>query len=330
MRLTFFYFSGCGYSEWVVFKAMEIAKAKGHEVAQVIDMEFGELPDQTGPKFDMNTMKSLDTEVVVVSPVYYWGLPSIVVKRLAKIPLAADKNVALWLTNGGYPAYAAAQGVSLLKDRGYVVTNVEEIKLPDTFLPLSSSQRTDHQKAMLMGTAEKRIEQAIAKMPATEKVVVKKKALEYLQMLAYYVCLFAGRHCVGFSFVATSKCTKCRWCVRNCPASCISLKSIRPEWGIGCVGCFRCVNGCPEKAIDMSWLSPVFGVMGAFVCWAVLFFSFSFLGSAFLSLFSLASIPVGYLFGALLFQILSPRMKLEKTCVLKKRKRVFISEKGLR
>ena len=87
------------------------------------------------------------------------------------------------------------------------------------------------------------------------------------------------------------------------------------------------------QAVEMSWLSFVFGLAGAFLSWCLLYFSLAFLGSAFLSLLTVAVIPFGYFAGVWGFQKAVPfllsRLNLQRTYLLTSKKRVQAPQKDL-
>ena len=333
MSVCFYYFSGTGYTKWLVGTAIEQIKKAGGKIKGCYDMATEELPAEE-PEGAVGLMqREALSDLVVVIPVYFWGLPAKAVKQMNKMPYVAGRKVALWVTSAGYPAYAPYQAVGILKDRGYVVSDIQRFKMPDTFLPLASSQEKGFKITQKLAQAQQQVEAALPLLSKTEPVVEKKSLLSCLTIPGYYVMYFTLRHCLGFSFMATERCNRCRWCVRNCPVGCISMKHSAPEWSVGCTMCFRCVNGCPVQAIEMSWLSFVFGLAGAFFSWGLLYFSLAFLGSAFLSLLTVAVLPFGYLAGVLGFQKAVPfllsRLKLERTYLLTSKKRVQAPQKDL-
>lgn len=47
----------------------------------------------------------------------------------------------------------------------------------------------------------------------------------------------------------SNNCTRCGWCVQNCPRRNIVIKNRKVSFGWKCVLCLRCVYGCPQNAI---------------------------------------------------------------------------------
>lgn len=53
-------------------------------------------------------------------------------------------------------------------------------------------------------------------------------------------------------FISDEECTKCKWCIKNCPTNNIILKDDRIIFEDKCIICMRCYNFCPNKAIQMT------------------------------------------------------------------------------
>ena len=53
--------------------------------------------------------------------------------------------------------------------------------------------------------------------------------------------------------VRPDRCTRCGWCVRNCPSQVITLNPL-PRFAVkGCIACYHCQRGCPAGAISCDW-----------------------------------------------------------------------------
>ncbi len=53
-------------------------------------------------------------------------------------------------------------------------------------------------------------------------------------------------------FHASDDCTKCGWCVRECPTSNIAFKDNKIEFSSNCIMCMRCYSFCPARAINCT------------------------------------------------------------------------------
>jgi Pyruvate/2-oxoacid:ferredoxin oxidoreductase delta subunit/flavodoxin len=63
---------------------------------------------------------------------------------------------------------------------------------------------------------------------------------------------------LGPSMIDLGKCTKCRACVKACPAHCIDSNTLIGDPTKGCLGCGNCMRVCPNNArsqtIKMKWI----------------------------------------------------------------------------
>jgi len=53
-------------------------------------------------------------------------------------------------------------------------------------------------------------------------------------------------------FYADDRCTRCRLCVRICPAHNIRLDGDRIQFADRCYLCMRCIHQCPQEAIQIG------------------------------------------------------------------------------
>lgn len=53
-------------------------------------------------------------------------------------------------------------------------------------------------------------------------------------------------------FNSDDSCTKCKWCINNCPTNNIVLKDDKIIFNSKCILCMRCYNFCPKKAIQVT------------------------------------------------------------------------------
>lgn len=53
-------------------------------------------------------------------------------------------------------------------------------------------------------------------------------------------------------FCTDENCTRCKWCIKNCPTSNITLEDNIIVFEDRCIKCMRCYNFCPNKAIQVT------------------------------------------------------------------------------
>lgn len=310
MKVGIYYFSGSGYSRWVVSKAQEKLAKEGHNVLFCRDIQQ--------PVKDVETSTNAD---LFIFPVYYFGLPANVISFLKVMPVVAAKPAFLWTVDGGMSGMARRLGRFWLKDRGYEVISTREVVMPDTFLGLKSSPVSSEEREAILTRADEKIDENIKDFEnPPKKVPVEPFWFSILGGFIYYLYLYCLKDALAYCFVATSKCTKCGLCAKDCPMHCIQMKEDFPVWKKGCVSCFRCVNRCPASAVDFSAVGLLFGVTGAFCGFLLIFLPVLPL------LFGLIGLFLGFYLGTFLFQKVYRHLP-EKGLLFENKKRIVVDFK---
>lgn len=310
MKVAIHYFSGCGNTAWVAVHAQKQLQANGHEVVLLQNVEQS-FPTQI-PNSDVD---------LFLSPTYFFDIPANVVAYFKRLPMVAGRKAIFWSVNGGVRGFSYAHAKTLLIDKGYEVINGANIEMPDTFLFLKESQLKPEERREVLQTALSEISdnlKALDVLPPPQKQNAFKLLISCVIAFTY---LFFGRHILGLSFVATSKCIRCKKCVMNCPSYAIAFNQDRPTWKTGCIGCFRCINNCPVSAIDFSKYAFIFGLIGG-VSIAIIF-------GIFMPLLKIIGVLFGFFFGwficAFIFQKLFIRLA-DKSICLSDKKRVLLTD----
>ena len=61
-----------------------------------------------------------------------------------------------------------------------------------------------------------------------------------------------GAHRFRKLLMIDNHCTRCGWCVENCPVKSIEMDSGKPTFLNQCIICLRCIYGCPTNAIRVK------------------------------------------------------------------------------
>lgn len=192
------------------------------------------LPDYTGDGSEFE-------EIVLVSPVYSFGLPVHTYDFFLRMTPAAQVTVVL--SYGGMTGGAERLVCEFARQYGKRLQAVYTVAMPENYTLTFSTP--GFYNRLVLRRAEKKIDRLIASMqrgevhlPAAGKT---RRAL--------YEKNKANWHLIARDFSATEACVQCGKCVRLCPVQNISLENGRICFADRCVACLGCYHRCPQKAI---------------------------------------------------------------------------------
>ena len=218
-----FYFSSTGNSLYI---------------AKRIALRLGSVPEYI-PKTSERSIEA--DRVVVVSPVYSFGLPTQVFDFLSE--LRSDAPLYVVLNYGGVACGADRLTYDLCAERGLNIRAVFKLKMVENYT-LSFTVPKLYQK-MTLKKAPSRVDALIAQIEAGASFsprVRKSKSDVYEKNKANW-------HLIGKRLSTTDGCTLCGKCAALCPSSNISIKDGRVVFGDGCTACLGCYHRCPQRAI---------------------------------------------------------------------------------
>ncbi len=218
-----FYFSSTGNS---LFVAKEIKTALGGEILYI-------------PKYNGNAEEF--EKIIVVSPVYSFGLPLHVFDFIPKLP--KNKPIYIVLNFGGMVFGADGLSFEHAKNCGLDIKAVYTVKMPENYT-LDFSVPLAYQKKILKkanGSITKVIEK-ISNGEENKPKVKKKFAKIYYENKGNW-------NKIAEDFSVTDDCVLCGKCVGVCPTENISVTGGTIKFGDKCVACLGCYHRCSEKAI---------------------------------------------------------------------------------
>lgn len=218
-----FYFSSTGNS---LFIAKQIKFELGGEIIY--------LPNYHG---DASEFKRL----IIVSPVYSWGLPKHVYELMPR--LNQDCIVNIVLNFGGMLGNADRFAYEYAKECGINICSVYSLKMPENYT-LTFTVPKFYMKSILK-KAPRKLHIIIDQLKNGAIVIPKEgktKKETYLKNKANW-------HLIAKDFSVTEACLHCGKCIKLCPSDNISIQKGRIEFSDRCVSCLGCYHRCPQKAI---------------------------------------------------------------------------------
>ena len=231
MRNRIYFFSGTGNSLHI---AQTIAKTLG-------DCDLVAICRGT------DTTVPMDLERVgFVSPVYYWGLPSLVIDFLKAIQFPGQCTPYVFgvASFGGIPGNSLSQMKHLLAQRG--------VPLSYGAIVLSFSNAVVYHelnpRVEAITRASNRRAQAVA-------VAVKAKTIRPVwdgckQIDHKHSRDLSQIHQSALRFSVSDACISCGVCASVCPVQNIELEHGKPSFQTRCEYCLSCMQHCPTRAIN--------------------------------------------------------------------------------
>ncbi len=210
--------------------------------------------------FNVDTLPSFDL-IMAGTPVFYYDVPSNVIRKLEAAPRLDGIPVAAFATfggEGGNQHNTARALLRLFTDRGGVGVGIEKFGNMSSFSPYWS---IGNEKRILKYRDRPNRETFRRVREFAEAVLMRARegtsvtpgrefyALDFLKggPGIAFTKLFVGRHRID-----PDACTKCGVCQKGCPVGAIDLSTFSLDTK-RCTACFGCVNNCPAGAVDMTY-----------------------------------------------------------------------------
>jgi len=229
-----FYFSGTGNSRYVA-----------EHLSEILQVSAVSIPDAIK---DCNADAVTDDAVGIVSPVYFYGLPTIVSDFISRKEFNAGKIFSV-LTYGTTPGNASSVLKKEFAKKGIEVRHTFTIKMPENYTPLF--RIPDEEERNRLFTNAETYMGRIPELLRTDGYHEKKSIAAPIMTAVAYPFYEYGR--TTKKFKVTNECTGCSLCERICPVNVISVKDGRPQWTADkCIKCLACIHRCPSQAIRIG------------------------------------------------------------------------------
>lgn len=196
-----------------------------------------------------------DKRFILMTPVYSWGLPPVVMDILRKSTFEFGPDTEAWLvvTCGDDIGETADSWRSTVRDIGFRPMSAFSIQMPNTYVSMKgfdvdSKEIESHKIAAMTGRIEK-IARAICDGKANADDVVRGKWAWLKTHLVHP--WFVRNKMSAEPFYADESCIGCGLCINSCPMeNIVAVKGNKPSWRSDCAGCLRCYHICPRHAIQ--------------------------------------------------------------------------------
>ncbi len=226
------YFSATGNCKYV---SSRIASATGQEAVSIMDcIQQGEYSFS-------------DDSIGIVSPTYFWGLPSIVKEFLEKAAFNTDYLyfVSTYGTTPGASGYVAGQAI-----HGRTIDAFYSVRMADTWTPVFDLS-TPEKAAVFTKTTEAQIDSVICRISErrTNRHMSPRVPAFLVETISQPIYDKSARRTAHFH--VEDSCIGCGLCAKKCPVQAIEMQASKPVWVKDkCVMCLGCLHRCPKFAIQ--------------------------------------------------------------------------------
>lgn len=203
--------------------------------------------------FGQATIKGNPDTVGFVFPVYYCGLPQIVLEFITQLDLSQISYIYIAATYGSMAGNAGciSQTNRILKNKGKILNAGFYIKSVDNFI-LWTWDITAEEKHEYLHTGVQQKAEQIADIVSQKKHHIDRSITEHIGPY-----IFRYQHFVNTvttddkTFLYSEKCTSCGICDRVCPTQNIEMRNGHPCWkSETCQRCLACLHLCPMSCIQ--------------------------------------------------------------------------------
>lgn len=228
------YFSATGNCEYV---AKQIAKATNDVAVSMMDIKD-------------NICLSNDENLGVITPTYFWGLPTYVDEFFEKIKISHDGDY--------YAYYVATYGTTSGQTGTFIRKHLasKDMKLHACF----SVKMVDNWTPVFNVSNKENVDKTIKKEPEQIEYIIKsikdKNVGNYMRgkipMLAVKIWKPKYEHERETKHLhVESGCIGCSLCEKQCPVQAIVMREEKPVWiKDKCTMCLGCLHKCPKFAIQ--------------------------------------------------------------------------------
>jgi ferredoxin len=231
-----FYFSGTGNSFYV-------AKMIANHFLRNTVTSIAELQNE-------NELVVDDEKIVIISPVYFYGIPHIVENFLEHLKLTNVKYLSFIFTAEFPNGIAISTIKEICQRKNVTVNSCFYLQMPTNYVIKSNMLISDKIETVL-NKADKKLKNIIDIIESNKSYLEKDSKIYSIIVNAKRAYSQWNQIFPEFDsrFAASDNCNGCKLCEKHCPVGNIVVGK-KPTWNKRCEACLKCINICPKQAIQ--------------------------------------------------------------------------------
>ena len=188
----------------------------------------------------------------IISPTYFYGLPTIVEEFISKMRFDNNPYLYLVLSFGTTPGQAMDRAEKLLSRYGFSLNSKLTVRMPENYI-LMFDPPTEQEAKRILSSAYGTLEEFSSFVKEKKNADMSISPSFFQRMTGVFARpMYVHGRGTG-RFYVDRTCTGCGKCVRNCPSQAIELIDRIPTWTKSkCIRCCACINRCPFNALQFG------------------------------------------------------------------------------
>ncbi len=184
--------------------------------------------------------------IVIVTPIYSFGLPIPTKKFIEKIKKYTSKQYFCILHYGGFSGNAAYFAQKMFLSNNLPIKAVYKMKMPENFTIVANVPPFFIKSTLKK--EKKRVERIAQNIILGKSKIIRKNLFSFLDKVHLKNSEAWKELAQGFEI--SDECIKCGHCIEVCTQKNIQMQNDKPIFSHNCIACLACYQHCPKSAIN--------------------------------------------------------------------------------